>query len=54
MEGRGLLPRPYLLGPNHNIKRWYWPEVVKTIIGDEHDDAAPREKYFRGLGRGAA
>jgi predicted DNA-binding transcriptional regulator AlpA len=49
MEKCGQLPKPYLLGPNADIKRWYWPEVVKRIVGDAADDQQQREPFFRGL-----
>ena len=46
------LPQPYLIGPNHDIKRWRWSEIERRIVGDESgEDDQP---YFRGLARGAA
>lgn len=49
------LPQPYLIGPNHDIKRWRWSEIERRIVGDESgEDDQPGEPYFRGLARGAA
>jgi hypothetical protein len=50
VEG-GLLPRPCLLGPNKDIKRWRWSDVDKAIVGDDGGEEY-REPYFRGLARG--
>lgn len=54
MEERGLLPKPYLVGPNKDLKRWLWIEVEQRIVGDVGEHDQPREKYFRGVARGAA
>jgi hypothetical protein len=55
MVKRGQLPKPYLIGPNKDLPRWLWIEVVKTIIGDERDeDRHEQEPYFRELARGQA
>ena len=55
MVKREQLPKPYLLGPNHDLKRWRWVEVEKKIVGEEHDEDHQRhEPYFRGLTRGPA
>jgi hypothetical protein len=49
------LPQPYLIGPNHDIRRWRWIEVEQKIIGEERDQGHEQhEPYFRGLARGAA
>jgi hypothetical protein len=50
MEEGGQLPKPYLLGPNKNIKRWLWAEVVKHIAGE--GDQERQEPFFRGLAGG--
>jgi predicted DNA-binding transcriptional regulator AlpA len=54
MEKCGQLPKPYLIGPNRDIKRWLWAEVVQRILGAEAigDDLQAREPYFRGLASG--
>jgi hypothetical protein len=50
MVACGQLPKPYLLGPNKDIKRWLWVDVVKRIVGEEiGDDHQEREPFFRGL-----
>jgi hypothetical protein len=53
MEEREQLPKPYLVGPNKDLKRWRWIEVERMIVGEECDDQQ-QEPYFRGLARGAA
>ena len=50
MEEVGQLPKPYLLGPRKNIKRWLWAEVVKRIAGE--GDQEQQEPFFRGLASG--
>ena len=52
MVACGQLPKPYLLGPNKDIKRWRWAEVDKHIAGDEIGDAQEREPFCRGLASG--
>jgi predicted DNA-binding transcriptional regulator AlpA len=55
MMKKGQLPKPYLIGPNRDIKRWRWIEIEQKIIGDKSsEEDEPREPYFRGLARGAA
>jgi predicted DNA-binding transcriptional regulator AlpA len=46
MVDRGLLPKPYLLGPNKNLPRWCWAEVDEAIRKNNslHLD---QEAYFR-------
>ncbi len=45
----GILPPPVMLGRHRNIKRWYWPAVVRRLVSDNTDaqlgEAA--EPYFR-------
>jgi hypothetical protein len=54
MEARGQLPKPYLVGPNHDLKRWRWCEVEAKIVGvDRVEHCESHEPYFRGLARGA-
>jgi hypothetical protein len=54
MERRGQLPKPYLIGPNKDIKRWWWDEVVRTIVGERiaGADDQRREPFFRALASG--
>jgi hypothetical protein len=52
MEECGQLPTPYLLGPNKDIKRWLWVEVVKRIVGDVTGEQQQQEPFFRGLAGG--
>ena len=52
MEVCGQLPKPYLLGPNKDIKRWLWVDVVKRIVGEENAGEQQREPFFRGLASG--
>jgi hypothetical protein len=48
------LPEPYLIGPNHDIKRWRWLEVEQMIVGEEREqDHQQREPFFRSLSSGA-
>ena len=54
MERLEHLPKPYFVGPNRDLKRWYWPEVEDKIRNQHNDDDQQREPYFRGLARGAA
>jgi hypothetical protein len=55
MVERKQLPKPYMVGPNKDIKRWRWVEVEQRIIGEERDDDhQQQESYFRSLARGAA
>jgi hypothetical protein len=50
----GLLPKPYLVGPNKDLPRWLWTEVEDKIRNQHNDDDQQRDPYFRGLARGAA
>jgi hypothetical protein len=53
MEKCGQLPKPYLLGPRHDLKRWWWPQVIKRIVGAQNpDDDQAQEPYFRRLALG--
>jgi hypothetical protein len=53
MVNRGVLPKPYLLGPNKDLKRWRWCEVENSIIGDVIGDVhQEREPFFRSLTSG--
>jgi hypothetical protein len=53
MVDRGLLPKPYLLGPNKDLKRWRWCEVENRIVGDViGGDQQERELFFRSLSSG--
>jgi hypothetical protein len=52
MEECGQLPKPYLLGPNKDIKRWLWADVVKRIVGEEITGDQQPEPFFRGLASG--
>jgi hypothetical protein len=54
MEERGLLPAPYFVGPNHDLKRWLFAEVVEKLRNERDgvDHQHEREPYFRGLAHG--
>jgi hypothetical protein len=53
MEEHKQLPKPYLIGPNHDIKRWLWDEVVSQIIGNPISAGQQeREPFFRSLSSG--
>jgi predicted DNA-binding transcriptional regulator AlpA len=55
MVKRRQLPKPYLVGPNKDLPRWWWIEVEKKIIADRRDENGnEQEPYFRGLARGQA
>jgi hypothetical protein len=51
MAACGLLPKPYLVGPNKDMKRWRWCEVDDRIAGEDRQ-ADREEPFFRGLANG--
>jgi hypothetical protein len=56
MEDCGQLPKPYLLGPNKDIKRWRWREVEMGIVVGENipEHQQDKEPFFRWLAEGKA
>jgi hypothetical protein len=49
----GLLPKPYMLGPNQDLPRWRWIEVDNHIADQHRDGDKEAEPFFRGLADGA-
>jgi hypothetical protein len=54
MEECGQLPKPCLIGPNKDIKRWRWADVDRHIAGENIVDPNQQElePFFRGLASG--
>jgi hypothetical protein len=52
MAACGLLPKPYMVGPNHDLPRWLWREVEERIVGEHRDADKEAEPFFRGLAHG--
>jgi predicted DNA-binding transcriptional regulator AlpA len=48
----GMLPKPYMLGPNQDLPRWRWIEVDNRIAGELRDADKEAEPFFRGLSHG--